>query len=137
MQGKNVLTGLILAVLLLICGLAGAKAWAESAHSGVPAQQVGSTSVTTTPSQAAVTSGQGAATGSSEGTEASDPATTSGQQTAEPEDGGPDSAGDGWASDSPPGKAVWPRGNAGGLGLPSARRSDRVLAPEPAGGISH
>lgn len=94
MQGKNVLTALILAVLL-ICGLVGAKAWAEAAHPGVPAQQVGSTSVTMTPSQAAATSGQGAATGSSEGTEASDPATNSGQQTAEPEDGGPDSAGDG------------------------------------------
>lgn len=95
MQGKNIVTALILAVLLLICGLAGAKAWAEASRPGVPAQQVGSTSVTTTPSQAAATSGQGAATGSSEGTEAPDPATTSGQQTAEPEDGGPDSAGGG------------------------------------------
>ena len=95
MQGKNLLTGLILAALLLICGLAGAKAWAEVTRPGVPAQQVGSTSVTTTPSQAAATSSQGAATGSSEGTEASDPATVSGQQTAEPEDGGSDSGGDG------------------------------------------
>ena len=44
MQGKNLLTGLILAVLLLICGLAGAKAWAEATGPGVPAQQLGSTS---------------------------------------------------------------------------------------------
>jgi hypothetical protein len=95
MQGKNVVTTVILAALLMICGLAGAKAWAEASQSGVPAQQVGSTVVTTTPSQAAATSSQGAATGSSEGTEASDPATTSGQQTAEPEDGGSDSGGDG------------------------------------------
>lgn len=95
MQGKNLLTTLILAVLLLICGLAGAKAWAEATGPGVPAQQLGSTSVTTTPSQAAATSSQGAATGSSKGTEASDPATSSGQQAAEPEDDGPDSAGDG------------------------------------------
>lgn len=92
MQGKNILTALILAVLLLICGLAGAKAWAEASRPGVPAQPVGSSSVTTTPSQAAATGSQGAATGSSEGTEASEPATTSGQQTAEPEDGGRDSA---------------------------------------------
>jgi uncharacterized membrane protein len=95
MQGKNLLTGLILAALLLICGLAGAKAWAEVSRPGVPAQEVGSTWVTTTPSQAAATSSQGATTGSSEGTEASDPATSSGQQAAEPEDDGPDSAGDG------------------------------------------
>ena len=95
MQGKNLLTGLILAVLLLICGLAGAKAWAEATGPGVPAQQLGSTSVTTTPSQAAATSSQGAATGSSEGTEAPDPATTGGQQTAEPEDGDSDSGGGG------------------------------------------
>lgn len=95
MQGKNLLTGLILAALLLICGLAGAKAWAEVSRPGVPAQEVGSTWVTTTPSQAAATSSQGAATGSSEGTEAPDPATTGGQQTAEPEDGDSDSGGGG------------------------------------------
>jgi hypothetical protein len=95
MQGKNILTAVILAVLLLICGLAGAKAWAEVSQPGAPAQPGGPTWVTTTPSQAAVTSSQGAATGSSEGTEASDPATSSGQQAAEPEDGGSDSGGDG------------------------------------------
>jgi len=92
MKRKNVLTGLILAVLLLICGLAGAKAWAEASRPGVPAQQVGSGWVTTTPSPAAATSSQGAPTGS---VEASDPATRSGQQAAEPEDGGADSGGDG------------------------------------------
>ena len=91
MQGKNVLTTLLLAVLLMICGLAGAKAWAEASQPGAPAQQVGSTWVTTTPSQAAATSSQGATTGSSEGTEAPDPATTGGQQAAEPEDGDSDS----------------------------------------------
>ena len=99
MQGKNVVTTMLLAVLLLICGLAGAKAWAEASQSSAPAQQVGPAWVTTTPSQAAVTSSQGAATGSSEGTsegsEGSDSATTSGQQAAEPEDGGSDSGGDG------------------------------------------
>ena len=95
MQGKNVVTTVLLAVLLLICGLAGAKAWAEASQSGAPAQPVGPAWVTTTPSQAAATSSQGAATGSSEGTEGSDPATTGGQQAAEPEDGGSDSGGDG------------------------------------------
>jgi hypothetical protein len=96
MHGKNIFTAVILAVLLLICGLAGAKAWAEVSRPGVPAQQVGPDWVTTTPSQAAATSSQRAATGSqraatgsSEGTEASDPA-TGGQQAAEPEDGGAD-----------------------------------------------
>ena len=95
MQGKNILTAMILAVLLMICGLAGAKAWAEVSQPGVPAQQGGPTWVTTTPSQAAATSSRGATTGSSEGTGGSDSATTSGQQTAEPEDGGSDSGGDG------------------------------------------
>ena len=95
MQGKNVVTAVILAVLLMICGLAGAKAWAEASQPGAPAQQVESTWVTTTPSPAAATSSQGATTGSSEGSEGSDPATTSGQQAAEPEDGGPDSGGNG------------------------------------------
>jgi hypothetical protein len=94
MQGKNIFTAVILAVLLLICCLAGAKAWAEASQPGVPAQPPGPAWVTTTPSPAAATSSQGATTGGSEGTEASDPA-TSGQQTAEPEDGGPDSGGDG------------------------------------------
>lgn len=93
MQGKNVVTTVLLAVLLMICGLAGAKAWAEASQPSTPAQQVGSTWVTTTPSQAAASRSQGAATGSSEGSESPDPATTSGQQSAEPEDGGPDSAG--------------------------------------------
>lgn len=93
MQGKNVVTTVLLAVLLMICGLAGAKAWAEASQPSAPAQQVESTWVTTTPSQAAATSSQRAATGSSEGVGSSDPATTSGQQAAEPEDGGPDSAG--------------------------------------------
>jgi len=95
MQGKNVVTTVLLAVLLLICGLAGAKAWAEASQSSAPAQQVGPAWVTTTPSQAAATSSQGAATGSSEGSEGSDSATTSGQQATEPEDGGSDSGGDG------------------------------------------
>jgi hypothetical protein len=99
MQGKNVVTTMLLAVLLLICGLAGAKAWAEASQSSAPAQPVGPALVATTPSQAAATSSQGAATGSSEGTsegsEGSDSATTSGQQAAEPEDGGSDSGGDG------------------------------------------
>ena len=102
MQGKNVVTTVLLAVLLLICGLAGAKAWAEASQSSAPAQQVGPAWVTTTPSQAAATSNQGAATGSqgaatgsSEGTEGSDSATTGGQQAAEPEDGGSDSGGGG------------------------------------------
>ena len=95
MQGKNIFTAVILAVLLLICGLAGAKAWAEASQAGVPVQPPGGPAwVTTTPSPAAVTSSQPAATGGSEGTKASDPA-TSGQQAAEPEDGGPDSGGDG------------------------------------------
>jgi len=94
MQGKNILTAVVLAVLLMICGLAGAKAWAEVTQPGVPAQQGGPTWVTSTPSQAAATSAtssQAAATGSSEGNEGSDSATTSGQQAAEPEDGGSDS----------------------------------------------
>ena len=98
MQGKNILTTAVLAVLLMICGLAGAKAWAEVSQPSVPAQQGGPTWVTTTPSQAAATSSQAAATssqaaatGSSEGNEGSDSATTSGQQAAEPEDGGSDS----------------------------------------------
>ena len=91
MQGKNILTAVVLAVLLMICGLAGAKAWAEVSQPSVPAQQGGPTWVTTTPSQAAATSSQAAATGSSEGNEGSDSATTSGQQAAEPEDGGSDS----------------------------------------------
>ena len=95
MQGKNILTTAVLAVLLMICGLAGAKAWAEVSQPSVPAQQGGPTWVTTTPSQAAVTSSQGAATGSSQGTEGSDSANTSGQQGAEPEDGGSDSGGGG------------------------------------------
>ena len=95
MQGKNVVTTMLLAVLLLICGLAGAKAWAEASQSSAPAQQLGPAWVTTTPSQAAVTSNQGAATSSSEGTEGSDSANTSGQQGAEPEDGGSDSGGGG------------------------------------------
>ena len=97
MQGKNVVTTVLLAVLLLICGLAGAKAWAEASQPGAPAQPVGPAWVTTTPSQAAATSSQGAAatTGSSEGSEGSDPATTGGQQATEPEDGGSDSGGDG------------------------------------------
>lgn len=95
MHGKNVVTTVLLAVLLLICGLAGANAWTEASQPGAPAQQVGPAWVTTTPSQAAATSSQGAATGSSEGTEGSDPATTGGQQAAEPEDGGSDSGGDG------------------------------------------
>jgi uncharacterized membrane protein len=95
MQGKNIVTAVIMAVLLLICGVAGAKAWAEASQPGVPAQQVGSTSVTTTPAPPAATGGQGAATGSSDGTEAPGPVNTSGQQAAEPEDGDSDSAGGG------------------------------------------
>jgi hypothetical protein len=95
MQGKNIVTTALLAVLLLICGLAGAKAWAEASQSGTPAQPAGPAWVTTTPSQAAATSSQGTATGSPEGTEGSEPATTGGQQATEPEDGGSDSGGDG------------------------------------------
>ena len=94
MQGKNIFTAVILAVLLMICGIAGVKAWAEASQPGAPVQQPGPAWITTTPSPAAVTSSQRTATGGSEGTEASDPA-TSGQQAAEPEDGGPDSGGGG------------------------------------------
>jgi len=95
MQGKNILTTAVLAVLLMICGLAGAKACGAVSQPGVPAQQGGPTWVTPTPSQAAATSSQAAATGSSGGSEGSDSATTSGQQAAEPEDGGSDSGGGG------------------------------------------